>query len=87
MSIQTIRAEAPVYGGYVIGRDGNVIFIKGAIPGELVDVSVDEKKRDYWLASVRNIIEPSDFRREPLCNIFGVCGGCHLQFIEYQNRS
>lgn len=86
MSIQTIRAEAPVYGGYVIGRDGNVIFIKGAIPGELVDVSVDEKKRDYWLASVTNIIEPSDFRREPFCNIFGVCGGCHLQFIEYQKQ-
>lgn len=86
MSTQTIRAETPVYGGYVIGRDGNVIFIKGAIPGELVDVSVDEKKRDYWLASVTNIIEPSDFRRKPFCDIFGVCGGCHIQFIEYQKQ-
>jgi tRNA/tmRNA/rRNA uracil-C5-methylase (TrmA/RlmC/RlmD family) len=58
-----LKAETPVYGGYVLGRDGRVIFIRGAIPGELVDVSVEERKRDYSVASVRNVVEPSPSRR------------------------
>ncbi len=78
-----IKAEIPVYGGYVIGKDGKIVFIRGAIPGELVDVSVEEKKRDYVIASVKNIVEPSPFRRLPPCEIFGVCGGCQLQFVDY----
>lgn len=83
----TVKAELPVYGGYVIGRDGRVIFIKGAVPGELVEVSVDERKKDYSTATVRNVIEPSPFRRLPRCSIFGICGGCHLQFMEYEKQT
>jgi 23S rRNA (uracil1939-C5)-methyltransferase len=78
-----IRAETPVYGGYVIVRDGKVLFIKGAIPGELVEVSIEEKKKDYSIAVVHTVLEPSPFRRRPPCPVFGVCGGCQLQFMEY----
>ncbi|HWR58574.1 MAG TPA: hypothetical protein VN328_06770, partial [Thermodesulfovibrionales bacterium] len=78
-----VSAGAPVYGGYVIARNEKVIFIKGAVPGELLEVSVEEKKRDYSVASVKNIIEPSSFRRTPPCRLFGICGGCQLQFVEY----
>ncbi len=81
-----LKAETPVYGGYVLGRDGRVIFIRGAIPGELVDVSVEERKRDYSIASVRHVVEPSPLRREPPCRIFGICGGCQLQFMEYEKQ-
>ncbi|HAM50946.1 MAG TPA: hypothetical protein DCP92_09760 [Nitrospiraceae bacterium] len=84
--LQTIKAESPVYGGYVIGRDGKIVFIKGAIPGELVEVSFEEKKRDYCLASVKTILEPSPFRRQPPCKVFGMCGGCQLQFVEYERQ-
>ncbi|MGD1075422.1 MAG: TRAM domain-containing protein, partial [Thermodesulfovibrionales bacterium] len=82
----TIKAESPVYGGYVIGRDGKVVFIKGAIPGELVEVALEDKKKDYCLASVKNVVEPSPFRRQPPCRVFGVCGGCQLQFVEYERQ-
>lgn len=80
-----VRAETPAYGGYVIGRQaaGRIIFIRGAIPGELVGVSIYEKKRDYSMASVKNVVEPSPSRRRPPCRIFGICGGCQLQFMEY----
>ncbi len=81
-----LKAETPVYGGYVLGRDGKVVFIRGAIPGELVEVSIEERKRDYSVASVRNVIEPSPSRREPPCRIFGICGGCQLQFMEYDKQ-
>jgi 23S rRNA (uracil1939-C5)-methyltransferase len=86
VTLRTLRAEIPVYGGYVIYRDGGVVFIKGAIPGELVEVSVDEKKKDYSVASVAQVIEPSSHRRTPPCSVFGICGGCHLQFISYDRQ-
>lgn len=84
--MQTIRAEQPVYGGYVIGRDGKVVFIKGAVPGELVEVEIEEKKKDYYTASVKGVIEPSPDRRKPPCNIFGRCGGCQLQYITHEKQ-
>jgi 23S rRNA (uracil1939-C5)-methyltransferase len=81
-----LTAETPVYGGYVLGRDGRVIFIRGAVPGELVDVNIEERKKDYSVASVRTVVEPSPSRREPPCRIFGICGGCQLQFMEYDRQ-
>lgn len=83
---QTLKAELPVYGGYVISRNGKVIFIKGAVPGEVVEVTTVENKKDYSIAAVTNIIEPSPFRRQPRCKIFGICGGCHFQYIEYEKQ-
>ena len=81
-----VRADIPVYGGYVICRDPKIVFIRGAIPGELVEISVDEKKRDYSLATARRIIEPSPYRRQPPCPVFGTCGGCQVQFMEYERQ-
>lgn len=81
-----LKAETPVYGGYVIGREEGVVFIKGAIPGEVVDVSIREKKKDYSVAIVTEIIEPSAYRVQPLCPHFGVCGGCQLQHMSYDKQ-
>lgn len=81
-----LRAEAPVYGGYSISRDDGVVFVKGAIPGEMVEVSVDEKKRDYTLTSVKEVLEPSPYRVEPPCPYFGLCGGCQIQYVSYEKQ-
>lgn len=81
-----LKAEAAVYGGYVIAREGGVIFIKGAIPGEVVEVSIEEKKRDYSVARVTEVVEPSDARVEPRCEYFGRCGGCQLQHMTYERQ-
>ncbi|MEW6108342.1 MAG: class I SAM-dependent RNA methyltransferase [Nitrospirota bacterium] len=81
-----LKSLMPAYGGYTIARDEKVIFIKGAIPGEVVEVDIEEKKRDYSIAYVRNVIEPSEYRSDPLCRVFGICGGCQLQFINYERQ-
>ncbi|MBI5634588.1 MAG: class I SAM-dependent RNA methyltransferase [Nitrospirae bacterium] len=81
-----VRPLLPAYGGYSIARDEKVILIKGAVPGELVDVNIDERKRDYMLGTVTQVVEPSEFRVEPPCPVFGICGGCHLQFIAYEKQ-
>jgi 23S rRNA (uracil1939-C5)-methyltransferase len=76
----------PAYGGYTIARDERVILIKGAIPGEVVEVTIEEKKRDYSIASVTNVIEASEHRILPRCSVFGICGGCRLQFVSCEKQ-
>ena len=68
-------------------RAEGIVFIRGAIPGEVVEVRVEEKKRDYTLASVVEVVESSPFRLEPPCPHFGTCGGCQLQFISYERQA
>ncbi len=81
-----LRAESAVYGGYTIARTEGVVFIKGALPGETVDVEVAEKKKDYSVANVLEVVEPSPFRVEPECPHYGVCGGCQLQYMSYAEQ-
>jgi 23S rRNA (uracil1939-C5)-methyltransferase len=83
-----IKAELPAYGGFIIARhNGKVVMIKGdVIPGEKVRVKIEEEKKDYLKASVLDIIEPSPDRINPACDYFGVCGGCHLQFLSYNKQ-
>lgn len=84
--MSVIKADAAVYGGYVISRVDGVVFIRGALPGEVVEVSLKERKRDYSVAEVTEIIEPSADRVEPRCPYFGDCGGCQLQFASYEKQ-
>ncbi len=81
-----VKTQSPVYGGYVIARDGGIIFVRGAIPEESVEISINEQKRDYSVGTVTNILEPSPYRITPICPVFGICGGCHLQFISYEKQ-
>lgn len=83
----TVKANFPIYGGYAIGRaNGKVIHIKGAIPGETVEVRILEEKGDYSVASVVSVLEPSADRIRPDCRYFGYCGGCHLQYIASERQ-
>lgn len=86
MMEQVLKSLMPAYGGYSLARDEKVIFIRGAIPGEVVEVRIEEKKKDYSIASVINVIEPSEYRVEPQCRVFGICGGCQLQFATHEKQ-
>ena len=78
-----LRAESAAYGGYSIARDEGIVFLKGAIPGELVEATVVEKRKDYSVAVTKVVVEPSPSRVEPACPVFGICGGCQMQHVEY----
>ncbi|MDA8388833.1 MAG: class I SAM-dependent RNA methyltransferase [Nitrospiraceae bacterium] len=83
----TVKTEIPVYGGYTIARgDEGIVFVRGALPGETVRAVVSEKKKDYSVAAVSQVLEPSDMRVEPFCGHFGDCGGCHLQHASYEGQ-
>lgn len=61
--------------------DGKVIFIEGALPGELVEYSSYHRKPSYEKANVSRVITASSQRVSPACPHFGVCGGCSMQHL------
>lgn len=82
-----VVALGATYGPSVIARrDGRVVFVKGAIPGERVRIRLDERKTDYDTATVIGIEEPSPHRVTPACGHFGACGGCHLQHLSHPGQ-
>ena len=54
-----------------------------AAPGELVEVEVERIHRDYVEGVVTKVLEPSRSRIDAKCRLFGDCGGCQLQHLEY----
>ena len=82
---QTVRIERIVAGGRGLARlpDGKALMAAFAAPGELVEVEVERIHKDYVEGVVTNVLEPSRSRVEPKCSLFGDCGGCQLQHLEY----
>jgi len=82
-----IKPFAPAYGGLSIGKWNNkIVLIKGAIEGELVEVRIESEKKDYFIANTLKAIEKSPDRVMPECEYFGVCGGCHYQYVSYPRQ-
>ncbi|HRE03121.1 MAG TPA: TRAM domain-containing protein, partial [Ilumatobacteraceae bacterium] len=80
-----VTVERMVVGGDGLGReaDGRVVFVRGAIVGETVDVEVVERRRDFARAEVSRVVEPSPWRVEPPCAAWhNGCGGCDWQHVD-----
>jgi 23S rRNA (uracil1939-C5)-methyltransferase len=70
--------------GQGVGRaDGIVVFCFGPLPGELARVRVTQVKASYAVAAQLAILRTSPERAAPFCPVFGACGGCQLQHLEY----
>jgi 23S rRNA (uracil1939-C5)-methyltransferase len=80
-----VTTLTPVYGGYALARteDMGVLFIRGALPGEEVEVRLGERKKDYAFADTIRVVSPSPYRVDPPCVYFGDCGGCQIQHAAY----
>jgi 23S rRNA (uracil1939-C5)-methyltransferase len=81
----TVRTDRLVAGGDAMGRgdDGRVVFVTGALPGELVEVDVVEEKKDFSFGRVHAVIEASDDRVVPVClHRLAGCGGCGWMHLE-----
>ncbi len=66
--------------------DGKVIFVKGAVPGDVVDIQLLKSKKDWAEGFVLQFHKRSERRVEPFCKHFGVCGGCSWQMIPYPEQ-
>lgn len=66
--------------------EGYALFVKGALIGEKVRVSIMKTKKQYGFARLLEVLEPSSHRREPACSCAGPCGGCSLQHMDYEGQ-
>lgn len=71
-------------GNGVARHKGKVLFVEGAIPGEIVDVEILQEKKKYDTGRIRKIRSEVAGRQESFCPHYGVCGGCSLQHIRYE---
>lgn len=63
--------------------NGKVVFVEGAVPGDLVDVQLQKNKSDWAEGFVKTFHSYSPIRVKPFCSHFGVCGGCQWQMLPY----
>ena len=82
VEITAIGAE-----GKALGRvDDMVVFVPMLVPGDIVDIQVTRKRKNFMEGYVVKHHEYSGLRQEPKCNHFGICGGCKWQHLPYDKQ-
>ncbi|MCW9036394.1 23S rRNA (uracil(1939)-C(5))-methyltransferase RlmD [Altibacter sp.] len=66
--------------------DGRVIFIDNAVPGDVATIQTTKQRKAYYEGSAVSISKFSERRVEPVCEHFGVCGGCKWQNMSYKDQ-
>lgn len=61
-----------------------VVFVPFGAPGDIVDIQLTKKKKNYAEGRITAIHQPGDVRVEPKCSHFTVCGGCRWQHLPYE---
>ncbi len=86
-AICTVSVEDVAFGGDGVARiEGLAVFIPFALEGETVSIEITEVKNRYARARLRSVLQPSPARTAPVCDIYGVCGGCQYQHIDYKRQ-
>lgn len=79
LEITALAAE-----GNALGRYGDmVVFVPYGAPGDVADIQVEKKKKNYAEGRIVSFQKKSEQRVEPRCSHFGVCGGCRWQHLPY----
>lgn len=74
--------------GRTVGKapDGRVIFLTNTVPGDVVDVTTTKKRKAYFEGIATKFHSLSEKRVKPVCEHFGVCGGCKWQDMGYEHQ-
>lgn len=85
--VENVEITGVAAEGKSIARvDDMVVFIPYGAPGDVVNIKLDKKKRSYAEAHIVDMLKPSPDRVAPVCEHFGVCGGCKWQHIPYESQ-
>lgn len=70
--------------GHGVGRVDNwVVFVPYTLPGERVRARIYRNEKNCSMADLVEVLVPSVQRVQPLCPVYGYCGGCQYQHLEY----
>ena len=88
---KTVLQQVPVQDYAAEGKAlskmaGKVIFIEGAVPGDVVDVQLSKNKKEWAEGKAIHFHTWSTDRVTPFCGHFGVCGGCKWQMLPYEKQ-
>jgi len=72
--------------GAAAGRAGWVVMVPFALPGERVRVRIYRNQKNFSEADLVAVLDPSPLRVEPRCGLFGTCGGCQYQHLQYREQ-
>ena len=69
-----------------VGRlsDGRAVFVRGALPGETVNIEIIQDKGRFCEASLVEVVKASPDRVTPDCPHAGICGGCQARHATYE---
>lgn len=71
------------HGGHCVARiDGQVVFVRHALPGERVRIQITDSSKSFLRADAIEIIEAAPGRVTPPCAYAGQCGGCDFQHVD-----
>jgi len=86
MTTEAIVDVGPVaHGGHCVARlDGQVVFVRHALPGERVRISITERTKSFLRADAVEVLRAAPGRVEPPCEYAGPgrCGGCDFQHVD-----
>lgn len=87
--IENVAAEGKAIAHVILPEDepdspGRILFVSFAVPGDVVDVQVTKKKKNFLEGRIVKLKKSSEHRLEPFCEHFGVCGGCRWQPLPYE---
>ena len=67
-------------------KSGEIVFLENAVPGDIVDVIIKRKRKGTFIGKILRFNLKSKERVKPLCEHFGVCGGCKWQNMNYNSQ-
>ena len=82
-TVESLDLEAQ---GIAHAKDGKVVFIAGALPGERVRAQITRVKASFLKAKTVEVLRTSPLRVTPQCRYFGVCGGCSMQHLDHAGQ-
>lgn len=83
--LEGVHIEALAGEGKALSHiEGQVLFVPFAAPGDICDIQVTRKKRNFLEGRIERITQASAERTEPFCSHFTTCGGCKWQHIPYE---
>jgi 23S rRNA (uracil1939-C5)-methyltransferase len=63
-----------------------VVFVPGTVPGDEVEVIIDDDEKTFMTGHIDTVFQPSPHRRQPPCLYIGRCGGCSWQQVSYEEQ-
>lgn len=82
LHIESMTSEGSAVGHY----DGFAVFVRGAVPDDVVVAHIIKMSKRYAIATVKDIITRSPHRVEPNCAVSKQCGGCSFRNMTYDEE-